>query len=266
MRIMDEIKAFRRYLGTRIARAGVLCLSMLVSLAFVVPATSAPKKVEPKILLELFTSQGCSSCPKADALLPTFIARKDVVAISMSIDYWDYLGWRDTFAQTLFSKRQHSYARKIGVGYVYTPQIIIDGIYHVNGRDKKAIEEIIEKRKKARAGHPAIALDVKTIGDMLVVSVGERVKGDDLVKATLWMALISKTKTVKVERGENRNRFLTYHNVVHELTPIGQWSGEKMSVRLPKHLIMQRGADGCVILLQRGDGGPVVAVAQMQDW
>jgi hypothetical protein len=228
--------------------------------------TGESRESKPKVLLELFTSQGCSSCPKADALLPTFIARKDVIAVSMPIDYWDYLGWRDTFGQAIFTARQRSYGKKIGGGIVYTPQIVIDGRYHMNGADEKAIAAMIEQRKKAKARHPGVALDVKTKDGMLLVSVGRSPKDSAIKKATLWMALFSKEKAVKIKRGENRGRSLVYHNIVRELTPIGHWSGEEMVLKLPKKQIMQRGADGCVILLQKGDGGPIVAAAQMPRW
>jgi hypothetical protein len=220
----------------------------------------------PKVLLELFTSQGCSSCPRADALLPDFIARKDVIAISMSIDYWDYLGWRDTFGQAIFTDRQKSYGKRIGDGIIYTPQIVVDGRAHLNGSDRKAIEAMIDQRKKERAQNGNVVLDVETHDDMLVVSVGETPKGMKVSKATLWMALFSKSKSVKVRRGENSGRLLTYHNVVRELAPIGRWTGQEMVLKLPKKQIMQRGADGCVILLQNGDGGPIVAAAQMPTW
>lgn len=250
--------------------SGVVRFAFLAVLFANVPAYAAQNTVldetgtaEPKILLELFTSQGCSSCPKADALLPSFIARKDVIAMSLPVDYWDYLGWRDTFGKAIFTARQRSYGRRIGDGIIYTPQIIVDGRHHINGGDENAIDALIEQRKKARGQSPAVSLGIKTQGDMLLVSVG---KGEAVKKATLWLALISKEKAVKVRRGENRGRLLAYHNVVSELTPIGHWVGEEMTLKLPKKQIMQRGADGCIVLLQKDDGGPIVAVAQMSAW
>ena len=220
----------------------------------------------PRILLELYTSQGCSSCPRADALFPSFIKRKDVVALSLSVDYWDYLGWRDTFAKHIFTNRQRAYGRRIGDGIIYTPQVVVDGRAHVNGSDERAIRALIEQRKAERARQPGVDLKVMTRDDMLVVSVGDRPPGLKVDRATLWMALFARKKAVRVRRGENRGRFLTYHNVVSELSPIGRWTGEQMVLKLPKKQIMQRGADGCAILLQNGDGGPIVAVTQMSSW
>jgi len=221
---------------------------------------------QPKIVLELFTSQGCSSCPRADALFPYFIGRKDVIALSMSVDYWDYIGWRDTLARPVFTARQRSYGNRIGDGIIYTPEIVVDGRAHFNGSDKRAINKMIERRKKALAGQPRVSLDVTTHNDMLHVSVGAKTSGMDVDKATVWMALFSKKKSVKITRGENSGRSLSYHNVVRELTPIGRWTGDKMLLKLPKKQIVARGADGCVILLQNGDGGPIIAAAEMARW
>ena len=259
--------------------AGVCGVAFMASLFITLPVHAASdampsksssvtkaSKGQSKVLIELFTSQGCSSCPRADALLPTFIARKDVIAISMSVDYWDYLGWRDTFGQAKFTKRQHSYASQFGVGHVYTPQIVVDGRTHHNGADEDAIEAMIEKRLEARAKNPAVALDVETKDGTLIISVGGMKKANPAKKATLWMALLSKEKRVKIRRGENRGEHLAYHNVVRKLTPIGHWSGEQMTVKLPKKHIEGRDVDGCVILLQDGDGGPIVSAVQMQDW
>ncbi len=262
-----------QYMPTLISRLGAYVLALLVSLFLTLPAMSASdgtmKKSShssPKILLELFTSQGCSSCPRADALLPTFIARDDVIALSMSVDYWDYLGWRDTLAQPKFTKRQHSYARQFRVGHVYTPQVVVDGLSHHNGADENAIEEMIEKRRAARAKNPPVDLRVESRDGTLIITVGDKKTNRPQKKATLWMALVSKKESVKIRRGENRGELLTYHNVVRKLTPIGHWNGEKMTIKLPKKHLSQGNTDGCVILLQDGDGGPIVAAVEMNDW
>jgi hypothetical protein len=229
-------------------------------------AKEAKQKGGSKVLLELFTSQGCSSCPAADALLPDFIARKDVIALSLSIDYWDYLGWRDTFGQRIFTTRQRSYGKRIGDNMVYTPQMVVDGRVHMNGSDRATIRAAIEKRRTARALQPPVELSLKTDGDMLLVNVGQNPDQGAPQKATLWLALFSKHEKVKIKRGENRGRHLSYHNVVRELTPIGHWSGDEVIVKLPMHQIVQRGSDGCVVMLQKDDGGPIIAAAQMSSW
>src|SRR5215813_8841702 len=110
-------------------------------------ATEAPKAV-----VELFTSQGCSSCPGADAVLGRLAERDDVIALSLSIDYWDYLGWRDTLASPKFSERQRAYAHTRGDGAIYTPQAIVNGLIHVNGADEGLIDHMIEKTGKSVAG------------------------------------------------------------------------------------------------------------------
>ena len=121
----------------------------------------------------------------------------------MSIDYWDYIGWRDTLAKPIFTARQRSYGKSIGDGIIYTPEIVVDGRMHFNGSDKRAIDKMIEKRKKALAGQPRVSLAVTTRNDMLHVSVGEKTPGMGIKKATLWMALFSKKKSVRITRGEN---------------------------------------------------------------
>ncbi len=258
---MNFIKGFSRFIFV------FALFGATPDMASSAPSASAKEASSPpKIVLELFTSQGCSSCPRADALFPYFIGRKDVIALSMSVDYWDYIGWRDTLAKPVFTARQRAYGSRIGDGIIYTPEIVVDGRAHFNGSDKRAIDKMIERRKKALAGQPWVSLDVTTHNDMLHVAVGEKTDGMNVDKATVWMALFSKKKSVKITRGENRGRLLSYHNVVRELTPIGRWTGDKMLLKLPKKQIMQRGADGCVILLQNGDGGPIIASAEMARW
>src|SRR5262249_38071684 len=102
-----------------------------------------------RAVVELFTSQGCSSCPAADALLKRLADRDDLVALSLSVDYWDYLGWRDTLASPKFAERQRAYARARGDGAIYTPQAVVNGMAHVNGSDEGQIARAIERTSKA---------------------------------------------------------------------------------------------------------------------
>jgi hypothetical protein len=196
-------------------------------------------------------------------LLPRFIARKNIIALSMSVDYWDYLGWRDTFGQHVFTARQQAYARHLGDGMVYTPQMVIDGRRHMNGADRKAIEAAIRKRMASIDGEARVSLELGMDGDSLNVRVGE---GRASAPATLWLALFSHRKRVKVGRGENGGRNLVYHNIVRELTPIGRWRGRPLSISLPGKQLMKRGADGCAVFLQIDNGGPVLAAAEISSW
>lgn len=220
---------------------------------------------EPKPVLELFTSQGCSSCPPADALLGKYAARKDVIALSLPVDYWDYLGWKDTLASPLYSNRQRAYARARGDGQVYTPQIVVSGARHVVGSHETAVERAVAAAKKALKGrHVPMAMWAE--GDTLMIETGAAPDGLKKRAGTIWLALVKKSEKVAIKRGENHGRKITYYNVVRELTPVGKWSGKAMTLKLPKHALMQAGSDGCTVLLQQGDSGPIIGAAEMRTW
>jgi hypothetical protein len=219
----------------------------------------------PRVFVELFTSQGCSSCPPADRYLGELVTRKGVVAVSMPVDYWDYLGWRDTLGKRIFSQRQRRYAKHIGNGMVYTPQIVIDGRSEMIGSDRRRVEAVIKQHRSqlAKATRPALSLRSKD--GQLVISIGDQA-GEEKPDATVWLVLFSQQEKVAIRAGENGGRSLTYHNVVRELTPIGDWNGEALTLKLPRRQIMQRGADACVAILQQNDGGPVLAVSAIDRW
>lgn len=221
---------------------------------------------EAKPVIELFTSQGCSSCPPADALLGKFSKRKDVIALSLPVDYWDYLGWKDTLASPAFSARQRAYARILRNGQIYTPQAVVNGLQYVNGSSRSAIEMAIEATEAALRNR-RVLLDMSVSGDTIVIAAGAAPPGLKHPSGTLWLAHIKNSETVSIKRGENRGKTLTYYNVVRELMPIGKWSGEPVTLKLPKqHLKGSHKADGCAVLLQQNDAGPIIAAYQLRDW
>ncbi len=225
---------------------------------------SATVSTSPKAVVELFTSQGCSSCPAADALLAQLSARDDVIAISLSVDYWDYLGWKDTLAQPKFSERQKAYAKVLGDGMVYTPQMVVNGRAHVNGSDATKIERAIDRTSSAfDASRVPVRLSAKN--DRLVVEVGGEEQGV-APEATVWLAVISKSVEVPITRGENKGKTVTYSNVVRELMPIGTWHGKPMTVELARDTFMPRHAERCAVLVQQGRGGPVVGAALLSQF
>jgi hypothetical protein len=226
-------------------------------------AAAPAKSTDFKAVVELFTSQGCSSCPKADAVLTRLASRDDVIALSLPVDYWDYLGWKDTLANPKFSERQRSYAHARGDGAIYTPQVVVNGLMHVNGGDEGAIGHIIEKTGKTiAASHVPVRMSEDK--DRLVVEAGSSQGGAAAKDATLWLAILARNVTVPITRGENEGRTVTYSNVVRELMPIGMWSGKPMTVQLARHSFMRPGADACVAFLQQGKGGPIVGAALLQ--
>ena len=216
----------------------------------------------PKAVVELFTSQGCSSCPRADALLGRLAERGDIIALSMSVDYWDYLGWHDTLASPKFTERQRTYAVARGDGAIYTPQAVINGIAHENGADESGIIHAIEKTGRMIAPM-LVPIHLSKQDGKLVIEAEAATGGAAPKDATLWLAVIAKSVEVKIHRGENRGRTITYHNVVRELIPIGMWSGQPMTVRLPRDSFMRPGTERCAVLLQQGKAGPIVGAALM---
>lgn len=241
--------------------AGVLGIAMAPALA----AESATAAAPPKAVVELFTSQGCSSCPAADALLGRLAERDDVIALSFSVDYWDYLGWKDTLASPKFSERQKAYGQARGDGSIYTPQAVINGLVHENGSAEDKIARAIDKTSKTLA---AVYVPIRLSKDKekLVVEAGASPSGASAKDSTLWLAVISKSVAVPIRRGENEGQTITYHNVVRELTPIGTWNGKPMTVQLERHTFMRPNTERCAVLLQQGKAGPIIGAALLKQF
>jgi hypothetical protein len=208
------------------------------------------------VVVELFTSQGCSSCPPAEALLGELANRPDVIALEFHVDYWDYIGWKDAFAKPDFTERQRAYVRSLKGRYSYTPQMVIDGQTHVVGSHRDEVEFLIRKYRDMETDGPAVAMKRK--GETLDVSVGSAKAGGtyDVVLVTF-----DKPHVTEVRRGENRGRKLTNANVVREIKSIGTWSGKAKSFDVP--LAGMDGDGGCAVLVQKRGPGPVVAAAKM---
>jgi hypothetical protein len=232
----------------RFVMAVALCLSLTL-----------PVRAEPRpVVVELFTSQGCSSCPKADAYLRELAARDDVIALSFAVDYWDFLGWKDTLASPAFTKRQRAYARALDLSGVYTPQIVVDGIAEGVGSRRETVEaQIASQRNKELP----VALHFSDDGAALTLHVGAGAAPDRA--ATLWLVRYAKEETVEIRRGENRGKTMTYTHAVRGLMPIGMWKGDATTVTLPKTELLVQGHEGCVALLQMRDGGPILGAARI---
>ncbi len=211
-------------------------------------------------VIELFTSQGCSSCPPADKLLGQYADRKDVLALSFNVDYWDYLGWHDTLASADNTERQRDYARARGDGQVYTPQVVVDGRTHVVGSNQSAIEAALRK-----VGPFRVPITLSSTSDTVTATI--EAPPDPAPHATLWLVMYDRSVTVPIGRGENSGRTITYNNVVRKLRPVEMWKGETMSVDLAKSEMAQVKADRCAVLLQTetADGlpGPIVGAATL---
>jgi hypothetical protein len=211
-------------------------------------------------IIELFTSQGCSSCPPADDFMAELKAMDRVIAISFNVDYWDYLGWRDTLASPANSQRQYSYAKTRGDMDVYTPQIIVDGTTHFVGSNKSVIKAAIG-RSLGSSRATWIPMTMTGAGKEIAIEIDGVPEGMHPQDATVWFMAIAPEIAVKIERGENAGRDMVYHNVVRKLVPAGMWHGEPVTLNLPKDDLMAECCKGCVALLQAKSVGPVIGCA-----
>lgn len=214
-------------------------------------------------VVELFTSQGCSSCPPADELLGELARREDVLALTLPVDYWDYLGWKDTLASPANTKRQRSYAGVRGDGAIYTPQMVVNGLEPAIGSDRSAVEAAI--RTTATAVEPdKVEMSIAIEDDQLIITAGD---ATGVVKSgTLWLVLYSSQEKVGIGRGENGGRTVTYYNVVREMSPVGMWKGNALRLTLPRGDLMNRGFEGCAVILQAGPAGPIIGAAKLESW
>jgi hypothetical protein len=210
-------------------------------------------------VLELFTSQGCSSCPAADALFKTYAVRRDIVALSLPVDYWDYLGWKDTLGSSKFSRRQRDYAKQRGDGQVYTPQVVVNGRAHVVGSSKPEIE--VALKSSAGEGSPVGLTAALADG---VIKIDLAAANSSTPDMTVWLVIVQPEVQVDVKAGENRGRKLTYFNVVREIVPAGSWSGAAMTIHHKASTLSSNVNDRIAVLVQKGSGGDIVAAAWIE--
>ena len=174
----------------------------------------------PPVVVELYTSQGCSSCPPADVFMERLAADPGVIALSLHVDYWDYIGWADSFARPQFTERQKAYARAAGSRMIYTPQIVVGGLDQVEGSQPELVAALVQKHQ---AEAVPVALAVERSGERLVVKAETAVPLAGPARVQLVRYLPE--KTVTIERGENAGKTVTYRNIVTSWTVLGEWDG-----------------------------------------
>jgi hypothetical protein len=211
------------------------------------------------VVVELFTSQGCSSCPPADALLSRLADRKDVIALSLPVTYWDMLGWKDTLASEADTRRQKSYASAMGRGGVYTPQMIVDGNNDVVGSREQAIDAAIAARENDEASIP---VELHATHAELHIAVGAGDVGPN-PNATIWLFHILSRATVNVGAGENGGRTLTYRNIVRDIKAVGMWKGQPVSLDLPRAEMTSAAHDAVAVVVQQNGYGRVIGAAEI---
>ena len=195
-----------------VCRVALAILAGGPGLASAQPA-SAP--ATPPVVVELFTSQSCNSCPPADAFLADLAKRPGVLALSFHVDYWDYIGWRDPFAQRGFTERQRGYSRTLPLRYVYTPQIVVDGRLQDVGSERKKIEALIARAANEAVKH--VALRVTGAAPNIKLEIDGNDGASPAKPATVWLVAYDHVRTTKITRGENAGLSLDNYNVVRRM-------------------------------------------------
>jgi len=210
-------------------------------------------EARPPVVVELYTAQGCASCGEANAYVAKLAERKDVLALTFPVDYWDYLGWADTFAKPEFAERQKAYVAKLSLREPYTPQVVVDGRAEAAGLKSERVEMLVREAERAPRDPP----DIRFIGPRRVdVGSGRAPKGGGEV----WLIRYDpREQDVAVKSGDNRGQTIEHKNVVREVKRLGAWRGKPMAYRLPE--LTDDGLKS-VIILQAGRGGRVLGVAQ----
>jgi len=232
-----------------------LCFAVLAIMAFSPKMAEAQLSATGPVVVELFTSQGCSSCPPADALLNELATRGDVLPLGLHVDYWDYIGWPDTFAQPQFSRRQESYVRAAGGRRVYTPHMVVGGHDHLVGAQPMELADLI--RAHAAQGYP-VAVELIRSAD------GYRLMAQTTQTAPMVVQVIRYTPRAEVDitRGENAGRDAHYSNVVRGLEILSDWDGRAPFVRT---ITAEAEMDLAVVVQARlgaGALGPVMGAAR----
>lgn len=225
----------------------------LLALALSGVFVSAARAEKAPVVVELFTAQGCSSCGKANQLAADLSKQDGVLALTYSVDYWDYLGWKDTFAKPSFAERQRAYAKKFALRDVPTPQMVVGGRVQASGTKAEAVEDLVKAARRAPSNPP----DMQFVGKARVaVGSGPAPRGG----AEVWLVRYDpREQDIAVKRGDNKGQTLVHRNVVREIVKLGPWAGRPKLYRLPT-----TPDDGLnsVILVQGVKGGRIVGVLE----
>ena len=212
---------------------------------------------KPLTVVEMFTSQGCSACPPADAILAELAGRDDVLALSFHVDYWDYIGWPDTLADPAHTRRQRAYAGRFGRRYVYTPQVVVNGGAEGVGSDRDAVLELLAAARPSRD----VAVDLARGADGSLEVQVPAASGP--VAADVWMVVFDARRVVHVDRGENAGRTLEYANVVRALHRLGTWEGEARAYPADVPGLEPDAGDACAAIVQSRATGRVLGAVSM---
>lgn len=231
-------------------------LGIVTLLALAQPSIAESTRMRPKAVVELFTSQGCAQCPPADALLTGLAEEGDVVALAYHVDYWDYVGWEDTFGSPEFSDRQRAYAKSWGSSRIYTPQMVVNGAKGVVGSRRSEVHGAVDE-----AALP-LAVEIVRDGDTLDVTIPPNTSLED---AVVWMVTYLDRADVAIDKGENAGKAMVYTQVVTSRQALGMWEGATgASLKLPLPEILDDGSTGIAVIVQQeksGLPGPILGAA-----
>jgi hypothetical protein len=237
-------------------RRSLLVLPLVAS-AVALAGSVMAQDSRPVTVVELFTSQGCSSCPPSDAYLGELAKRPDILALSFHVDYWDYIGWKDPFASPQFTQRQRGYARSLRQRYVYTPEMVVHGRGHDTGLDRGAIRELIAVAQKPEWPRAAPKIVDRGAGGISVAMPAFQAPQP----CDVWLVTYDPEHKTKVLRGENRGSDLININVVRSLTLLTTWDGRPTELNVPADKL--GAARGIAILVQHPDLGPIMGAAAL---
>jgi hypothetical protein len=231
----------------------------VLTAAFAIIASAATRADEAAaispVVVELFTSQGCSSCPPADAYLGKLAKQPGILALGFHIDYWNYIGWTDPYSLKLSAARQRAYAQRLGLHYVYTPQMVIDGISEGIGSEPAKIEPLLRSAVGGPPG-PDLSLERRTNGS-LHIHVGA---GTAAGAATVWLVGFDRLHETKVLRGENGGETARDYHTVRSFDAVGKWDGKPLDLDVPSRVAA---GDDAALLLQVNGTGPIVAATRL---
>ncbi len=237
-----------------------MALGLVAGLVFIglnVGAVSADSKHP--VVVELFTSQGCSSCPPADSYLGELAGRDDIIALSYHVDYWDYIGWKDTFASPDTTNRQKASGQVLGQRYVYTPQMVIGGRLQEVGSDRAGIQKAI---KYVAMHEPDVVMTTSSGESADAVTVHlPKTKLDDT--AWVWLVRYDRRNEVEIKTGENSGRKIAYHNVVRDIQRLEVWDGSARDLSIDISAMRAKGGDGCAIFVQRMGYGAIIGAIRI---
>ena len=234
-------------------------LALLAALLAAVPGFA--RADDSPVVVELFTSQGCSSCPPADKYFGELAKRPDLIALAFHIEYWNYIGWTDTYSKPWATRRQRDYQAALKLRYLYTPQIVIQGQAEGVGSEPATIEPMIRAAEAKRKPHPSLSLHWRDDG-ALVAAVGDG-QSPPGQPATLWLVGFDKMHTMAVTTGENAGKTAWDHRAVRSFRRLGSWAGWSEELIVPPEEAKTLGDYGAAVLLQENGSGPILTAANI---